>query len=124
MEVEHKILPQEESSLSFFVFARKIIDRTHLVVVRTVGAFLYAGVFFLVAYLDADDRVHVQSGQLPRFDDRHTHLEVLRLEVIVALGQILDPDGYQKRVNQNVTDLKYSVRQEKMQKCLTTDKQT
>lgn len=95
MEVEHKILPQEGSSLNFFFFlARKIIDRTHLVVVRTVGAFLDAGVFFLVAYLDTDDRVHVQSGQLPRFDDRHTHLEVLRLEVIVALGQILDPEVY------------------------------
>ena len=48
--------------------------RGDLVVVGTVGGLLDAGVALLIADLDADHRVHVDTGQLASFNHRHRHL--------------------------------------------------
>ena len=50
--------------------------RFYFVVIRTVGRLFDARVFLLVANLNADDRVHVETGQLSRFDHRNAHLHV------------------------------------------------
>ena len=48
----------------------------YFVVIRTVGRLFDARVFLLVANLNADDRIHVETGQLSRFDHRNAHLHV------------------------------------------------
>lgn len=56
-----------------------VVDRralSYLAVVRAVGRLLDTGVLLLVAHLNADHRVHVQSGQLPSLDHRYTHLKI------------------------------------------------
>ncbi len=50
-------------------------DRTYFVVVGAVGGLLDAGVLLLLADLHTHDGVHVEPGQLPRFDDGETHLQ-------------------------------------------------
>ena len=53
---------------------------TNLVVVWTVGALLDGGVLLDVADLDADDRVHVEPGELAGLDHGDADLEVLGLQ--------------------------------------------
>lgn len=51
----------------------------YLVVIRTIRRFFDAGVFSLVSDLYANDRIHVQTGQLSCFDDGDANLIVLCL---------------------------------------------
>ena len=54
--------------------------KSYLVVVRTVGALLDAGVLAYVTDLHADHGVHVQARQLASLDHCHTNLEVSCLQ--------------------------------------------
>lgn len=77
----------------------------YLVVVRTVGTLLDAGVLFHLAYLHADHGVHVETGQLPGLDDGDAHLKVLRLERVlrgVQLVLVLQGPGGKKRLLRRV----------------------
>ena len=56
---------------------------THFVVVWTVSRFLDASVFLLVTDLDTYYRIHIQSGQLSRFYDGQTYLQITS-EIISA----------------------------------------
>lgn len=55
----------------------------YLIIIRTICAFFDAGVFLLVADLYTNDWVHIETGQLSRFNDCHTNLKVLCFEVFV-----------------------------------------
>lgn len=60
----------------------------YLIVVRAVRAFLCACILFLIADLNAHDRVHVEAGQLTGLDDCDAHLKVLRLQMVVEPVQM------------------------------------
>lgn len=66
----------------FFLFS-------YLIVVRTVGAFFYASVFFYLADLHTHHRIHVKTGQLSGLDYGHAHLEVLRFERVLSRVQLI-----------------------------------
>lgn len=100
MEIKHKVLKEKYFAFSFalrnvasFKANSRLLTQfpgssAYLVVIGTVRALLHACVLLLVAHLNANNRVHVESGQLSRFDDRHTDLEVLGLEVVVEFVQL------------------------------------
>lgn len=57
MKIEHEILEIKRKSLGDKLTLWFVLY--YLVVIRAVGAFFDAGVFFLVAHLNADHWVHV-----------------------------------------------------------------
>jgi hypothetical protein len=54
----------------------------YLVVIRTIGALLDGGILLLVPDLDADDGVHVESGQLSGFDHSDADLQDIYINKI------------------------------------------
>lgn len=57
----------------------------YLIIIWTICTFFDAGVFLLVADLYTNYWIHIESGQLSRFNDCHTNLKILCLEVFVNL---------------------------------------
>ena len=69
------------------MFANKITD---LVIVRAVGGLFDACVLFLVADLNADDGVHVETGELASLNDRHRNLKNnvnYKIEIFFVVNQ-------------------------------------
>lgn len=56
---------------------------THFVIIRAIRWFLHRRVLLLIADLDAHNGIHVEAGQLACLDDGHTHLKILRLQMLL-----------------------------------------
>lgn len=66
----------------------KLFIASYLIVIWTICALLHACVLFLIPNLDANNGIHVESGELSSFDDCDTNLEILWFQMVGKLVQL------------------------------------
>lgn len=76
MKFEYEVLGKDQaaSRLTFAEGENANKPTVYLIIVRAICRWLRAGILLLHANLDANDRIHIQAGQLSCFDNGYAYL--------------------------------------------------